>query len=95
MTVRNFMRRHNLFYISPQTTFGELQDILTEEPHSSYPLIDNPGEGGRVIVGREGGRRGCWWEGRRGCWWQGEEGGKGIRRAQLRYEGREVEIESV
>ena len=65
-----------MFFISPQTTFGELQDILTEEPHSSYPLIDNPGEGWRAIVGggewegRVGERvGGCWWEGRRG--WEG------------------------
>ena len=74
MTVRNFMRRHNLFYISPQTTFGELQDILTEEPHSSYPLIDNPGESGRVIVGGKSGKGG--WERRQEG--VGGMGGEGV-----------------
>ena len=65
---RNFMRRHSLFYISPQTTFGELQDMLRNEPHSSYPLIDNPGEmGGWGWEGRLGGMAGIR-EVRRGGW---------------------------
>jgi CBS domain containing-hemolysin-like protein len=43
------MRKKDLFYISNQTTYGDLQELLREELHSSYPLIDHPDT--RVLLG--------------------------------------------